>query len=107
MLQGIDQVIVKEIACNCTELISLNLANLENIGRVAFQVFHFLSSLQTLDLTNNRNIDHNDMEHIGKLTKLKTLLLKNCTRVSFHSDFSTGRCIFSFLSQKLRLMMLA
>lgn len=82
LLQGIDQVVVKEIACNCTELVNLNLANLENIGRVAFQSFPCLSNLQTLDLSNNRNIDHNDMENVGKLTKLKTLLLKNCTRVS-------------------------
>jgi hypothetical protein len=81
-LQGVDQVTVKEIASNCSELVDLNLANLENIGRVAFQVFHFLSNLQTLDLSNNRSVDHNDMENIGKLTKMVTLLLKNCTRVS-------------------------
>ncbi len=81
-LQGVDQVTVKEIVSNCTELVDLNLSNLENIGRVAFQVFHFLSNLQTLDLSNNRNVDHNDMEKIGKLTKMVTLLLKNCTRVS-------------------------
>ncbi len=79
--QGVDQITVKEIASHCTELVSLNLSNLENIGRVAFQSFHFLSNLQTLDLSNNRSIDHNDMENIGKLTKMVTLLLKNCTRV--------------------------
>ena len=95
LLQGIDQVVVKEIACNCTELINLNLSNLENVGRVAFQSFHSLSNLQTLDLTNNRNIDHNDMENIGKLTKLKTLLLKNCTRVSLHPELNV-KCVFVF-----------
>jgi hypothetical protein len=81
-LQGVDQITVKEIASNCTELVNLNISNLENIGRVAFQSFHFLSNLQTLDLSNNRSVDHNDMENIGKLTKMVTLLLKNCTRVS-------------------------
>jgi hypothetical protein len=82
-VQGVDQVAVKEIASTCTDLTSLNISNLENIGRVAFQSFHFLSNLQILDVSNNRNIDHNDMEVIGLLTKIVTLLLKNCTRVRF------------------------
>ena len=74
---------MKEIASSCTELVSLNIANLENVGRVAFRVFYFLTNLQTLDISNNRNLDASDMEPIGLLTNLVTLNLKNCTRVSF------------------------
>ncbi len=63
---------------------------------MAFQAFPSLSNLQTLDLSNNRNIDHNDMENVGKLTKLKTLLLKNCTRVSLPPDLSWAADSFGY-----------
>ena len=83
---------MKEIATSCSELVSLNIANLENVGRVAFRVFYFLSNLQTLDISNNRNIDAADMETVGTLTKLVTLNLKNCTRVRFPPQLSP--CVF-------------